>query len=101
MNDPINAHRRHALRTLGALGFSSLVPRLSLSSAAAATTTGEYPALVCVFLFGRNRSNKIIVPFTQCAYANDAAVRGAQGPSGLALPQASLLPITALASQTN
>jgi uncharacterized protein (DUF1501 family) len=93
--------RRRALGALSALGFSSLVPRLSLSSASAATTTGPYRALVCVFLFGGNDSNNMIVPFTTAGYNNYAAIRGAQASSGLALPQASLLPITDLASQTN
>jgi uncharacterized protein (DUF1501 family) len=101
MNDHFNPSRRNALRTLGALGFSSLVPQLSLSSATAATTTGPYRALVCVFLFGGNDSNNMIVPFTTSGYANYATVRGAQSASGLALPQSSLLPITDLSSQTN
>src|ERR1700754_1740703 len=85
--------RRRALGALSALGFSSLVPRLSLSSATAATTGGDYRALVCVFLFGGNDSNNLIVPFTTAGYGNYAALRGAQSASGLALPQASLLPL--------
>ena len=84
-----------ALSALGAsaLGFSSLVPRLSMSNAVAANVGGEYRALVCVFLFGGNDSNNMIVPFTTAAYNNYATVRGAQSAGGLALPQASLLPI--------
>ena len=98
--DPLPGRRR-ALGALSALGFSSLVPRLSLSSAAAATTTGEYRALVCVFLFGGNDSNNMIVPFTTSAYNNYATVRGAQSASGLALPQGTLLPITDKVGQAN
>ncbi len=88
-----HAGRRRALGALSALGFSSLVPKLSMSSAVAATTTGEYRALVCVFLFGGSDSNNMIVPFTTAEYANYANIRGAQSAGGLALTQASLLPI--------
>lgn len=85
--------RRRALGALSALGFSSLVPRLSLSSAVAANTTGEYRALVCIFLYGGNDSNNMIVPITTAAYNNYAGIRRAQSAGGLALPQGSLLPI--------
>jgi uncharacterized protein (DUF1501 family) len=100
-NHPDHPDRRRALGALSALAFSSLVPRLALSSATAATTTGEYRALVCVFLFGGNDSNNMIVPFTTAAYNNYATVRGAQSASGLALPQSTLLPIADLSAQTN
>ena len=96
MNDDQLPHpgRRKALGALSALGFSSLVPRLSLSSATAATTTGEYRALVCVFLFGGNDSNNMIVPITTAGYNAYATARGTQAAGGLSLPQGSLLPIT-------
>ena len=98
MDSPARPGRRRALGALSAmgvsaLGFSSLMPRLSMSSAVAASTTGDYRALVCVFLFGGNDSNNMIVPFTTAGYNTYATVRGAQGAGGLALPQASLLPI--------
>ena len=94
-NDHIPQHpgRRKALGALSALGFSSLVPRLSISSAAAANVTGDYRALVCVFLFGGNDSNNMIVPFTTAGYNTYATARGPQSAGGLALPQGSLLPI--------
>ena len=85
--------RRRALGALSALGFSSLVPRLSMSSAVAANTGGDYRALVCVFLFGGNDSNNMIVPFTTAGYGTYVAARGAQSAGGLALPQSTLLPI--------
>ncbi len=85
--------RRAALGALSALGFSSLMPRLSLSSAVAANTGGEYRALVCVFLFGGNDSNNMIVPFTTSGYGQYAAARGPQSAGGLTLPQANLLQI--------
>ena len=93
--------RRKALGALSALGFSALTPRLSLSSAMAATTTGDYRALVCVFLFGGNDSNNMIVPFTTAGYTAYAAARGAQSASGLALPQSTLLPIAEKNGATN
>ena len=99
-----NPGRRRAFGTLGALSalsFASLVPRLTLGTAQAAVTGPDYRALVCVFLFGGNDSNNMIVPFTNSAYSNYATLRGAQSASGLALPQSSLLPITDLAGQTN
>jgi uncharacterized protein (DUF1501 family) len=93
--------RRRALGALSALGFSSLAPRLSLSSASAATTSGEYRALVCVFLFGGNDSNNMIVPITTAGYNAYATARGAQNAGGLSLPQGSLLPITDRAGATS
>ncbi len=53
-----------------------------------AQSGSEYKALVCVFLFGGNDANNLIVPNDAAGYANYAALR-----TGLALPQASLLPI--------
>jgi uncharacterized protein (DUF1501 family) len=93
--------RRKALGALSALGFSSLVPRLVMSDARAATTTGEYRALVCIFLFGGNDSNNMIVPFTTSGYANYATLRGPQSAAGLALPQSALLPIGERSGQVN
>ena len=92
-HDPSRPGRRRALGALSALGFSSLMPRLSMSSAAAANTGGDYRALVCVFLFGGNDSNNMVVPFTTAGYNAYATARGAQSASGLALPQSTLLPI--------
>ena len=90
---PTKPDRRRALGALSALGFSSLFPRLAVSSAMAANTGGGYRALVCVFLYGGNDSNNMIVPFTNAAYNSYAAQRGSLSAGGLALPQASLLPI--------
>jgi uncharacterized protein (DUF1501 family) len=100
-DNALHPGRRRVLGALSALGVSALVPRLSLSSATAATTSGEYRALVCVFLFGGNDSNNMIVPFTTNAYNNYATVRGAQSAGGLALPQGTLLPIADRNGQAN
>ncbi|MES2390504.1 MAG: DUF1501 domain-containing protein [Acidobacteriota bacterium] len=55
----------------------------------------DYKALVCVFLFGGNDANNMLVPYDTAGYANYAALRTAGG-SSIALPQASLLPLTPL-----
>jgi uncharacterized protein (DUF1501 family) len=55
---------------------------------ALAQSAQDYKALVCVFLFGGNDSNNMIVPLSSSGYASYQQIR-----SVLALPQASLLPI--------
>ncbi len=55
---------------------------------ALAQSSQDYKALVCVFLFGGNDSNNMIVPLSSSGYASYQQAR-----SVLALPQASLLPI--------
>lgn len=54
---------------------------------ALAQSTSDYKALVCIFLFGGNDSNNLIVPLGS-NYANYASIR-----ANLALPQASILPL--------
>lgn len=90
--DKANARRRFLL---GA-------GRIALGSAAAMATMGQlqmvhaasrkadkYKALVCVYLFGGNDSFNMVVPRSSAAHATYQAARPA-----LAIPQASLLPIT-------
>lgn len=91
--------RRTILKSAGAL--SALLPSLpSLSlgglsalaplHALAATTSGlgDYRALVCVFLFGGNDSNNMVVPSDSASHALYAKPR-----PNLALPRDSLLPL--------
>ena len=52
---------------------------------------GDYKALVCIFLNGGNDGNNSVVPNYTAGYAQYAAARQSQG---LAISQASLLPIT-------
>jgi uncharacterized protein (DUF1501 family) len=56
---------------------------------ALAQSTQDYKALVCVFLFGGNDSNNMVVPLSSSGYASYQQIR-----SVLALSQGSLLPIT-------
>jgi len=87
--------RRRLLKGAMALGAAGLVPRLMMSSAHAGPLTG-YKALVCIFLYGGNDANNMIVPSgasgpnAEATYANYAAVRVAMSSGGLALTQASL-----------
>jgi uncharacterized protein (DUF1501 family) len=92
--------RRQFLRNslCAAVGTTSIVRTIfDLGSIAAAAelprAAGDYKALVCVFLYGGNDGNNMLVPRTGADYTQYAAERGL-----LALPQASLLPITPLTS---
>ena len=55
---------------------------------ALAQTAIDYKALVCVFLFGGNDSNNMVIPFDTTGYASYKSARG-----GLALAQNQLLPV--------
>ena len=79
-------------RSLAAIGAASLAGRLSQVSGLAQTACpSDYKALVCVFLFGGNDGNNLLIPISTPnsnpanSYAKYAAIR-----AGLALPQASL-----------
>ncbi|MGI9172470.1 MAG: DUF1501 domain-containing protein [Chthoniobacterales bacterium] len=88
--------RRCACAALGTTALASTVWNLRSIRAATANnallnTPGDYKALVCLFLYGGNDANNLIVPTNAADYASYAAAR-----QGLALPQASLLPISPL-----
>jgi uncharacterized protein (DUF1501 family) len=74
-----------ALTTTGILNTIFDLRRLS----AAPLDTSDYKALICLFLFGGNDANNVIIPHDANGYASYAAARGV-----LAIPQASLLPLT-------
>lgn len=83
--------RRGFLRTscctAAAAGVAaSNLNRLGLMSAFAQGT--DYKALVCIFLFGGNDANNMIIPYDTAGYNNYAQLR-----ANLALPQSVLLPI--------
>jgi uncharacterized protein (DUF1501 family) len=75
------------LSTLAGLGRFGM-----MSALAAGPTCTDYKALVCIFLFGGNDSNNLIVP-TDSRYSTYQAARGNQSLGGLAIPQTSLQPI--------
>src|SRR6202451_1286281 len=53
---------------------------------ALAQTSSDYKALVCIFMFGGNDANNMLIPFDTTGYGNYSSVRGA-----LALPQTTLV----------
>lgn len=68
-----------------AMGFDPL----STMRVLAQSPSSSYKALVCVFLYGGNDGNNMVVPYDATGYASYAAARGA-----IALSQSSLLPLT-------
>ena len=85
-------NRRRFLLNAAALGATPILPRF-LGPANAADVSG-YKALVVLFLFGGNDSQNMIVPITPAEYDGYSAARGGLAEAnGLALPQASLLPL--------
>jgi len=77
---------------LGGAVFTSSVRSLGLVNAfaqgkAVDTAAPDYKALVCIFLFGGNDCNNMVVPYTD--YTNYATRRGV-----LAIPQANLLQVS-------
>jgi uncharacterized protein (DUF1501 family) len=93
---PRGATRRQFMRqsVCAAVGMTSLASTLfdlRRVAAAAPASSADYKALVCVFLYGGNDSNNMIVPYDPTDYNSYAAVR-----QGLALPQNTLLPINLL-----
>jgi uncharacterized protein (DUF1501 family) len=82
--------RQAACAALGTSGLLNTIFDLRrLSAATISSAAGDYKALVCLFLFGGNDANNVIVPHDTSGYASYAAARGA-----LAISQASLLPLT-------
>lgn len=95
--------RRTSCAALGAAAFGASLKQFGLMSAlaqdnvgamgaqgTAAAAAAPYKALVCIFMFGGNDANNMVVPVDATRYAAYNAVRG---PSGLAIAQGSLLPI--------
>ena len=90
-----NLTRRRLLGGLAATTAGSIFPRLWMGDAIAAPSS-SYQALVCVFLYGGNDGNNMLVPITTTknTYQQYATARQPQSNGGVALTQASLLPIT-------
>ena len=72
---------------LGAAAFLSRLGRSSLLEAAQADAATDYKALVCVFLFGGNDANNMVIPYDD--YASYQKVRG----TNLTIAKASLLKV--------
>jgi uncharacterized protein (DUF1501 family) len=94
MNSPNDLSRRRfigrACAAVGATGMLSALAQLRMIGAVAADSSpSDYKALVCLFLYGGNDSNNLLVPVDNANYQIYAADR-----TVLALPQPSLLPIS-------
>lgn len=80
---------------LGAAAFTSGLQRFGMINALAQAQTAaatDYRALVCIFLFGGNDGNNMIVPYD--GYTDYSKVRGVAGTSGsIAIAQSDLLQI--------
>lgn len=83
---------RGACATLGYGALAGTIGDLYRLNAVAAAG-GDFRALVCVFLYGGNDANNMLVPRSGADYSLYAAARG-----GLAIPPASSLPIAPAAS---
>src|SRR6202047_2313829 len=90
----VDGNRRSFLRTVGALssfGLASRFDALNFIADAEAQSATDYRALVCVFMFGGNDGNNMVIPIDTAGYGRYAVSRLVA--SGINLPQASLLPI--------
>src|SRR5256714_15098496 len=81
--------RQAACAALTTTGLLNTIFDLRRLSAATVPSGNDYKALICLFLFGGNDANNVIVPHDTSGYASYAAARGT-----LAIPQMSLLPLT-------
>ena len=91
----IDLHRRQFLQrgaALGSFGLANCLPGIGISAASAQAMPG-YRALVCVFLFGGNDGNNMVVPFDATEYAGTYGL-ARPDTSGINIPLASLLPVT-------
>lgn len=99
MLTPLDLTRRkfigNACAAVGATGILSALAQLRVigaiaaDAAASAAAPSDYKALVCVFLYGGNDTNNVIIPYDTSSYATYQAQRTA-----LAINRANLLPIT-------
>jgi uncharacterized protein (DUF1501 family) len=80
--------RQAACAALGTTGLINTIFDLRKLSAATIPAS-DYKALVCLFLYGGNDANNVIIPHDNSGYNAYAAARGI-----LAIPQSSLLPLT-------
>lgn len=77
-----------SLATTGIGAYSDL-RRIAAAAAPMSKAAGDYKALVCLFLFGGNDSNNMVIPTSATEFAQY------QGPrANLAIPAANILPIT-------
>ncbi len=97
MNAPYVITRRRLLQAIasaGAVSATGTIDGLGLSAALAQSAPlNDYKAIVCVFLFGGNDANNLIVPLETAEYNLYETARGSQATQGLTLTREELLPI--------
>jgi uncharacterized protein (DUF1501 family) len=86
LHSRLHLPRRQFLTNAGALGLSSMLPLVSQQASAALSE--DYRAIVCVFMFGGNDANNMVVPRDPADYTQYAGPRGR-----LAIPRDNLLSI--------
>ena len=93
--------RRAFLKRSGQLALTGTALPLALNLAAMGeaaafnSTSGDYKALVCVFLYGGNDYGNTVVPYDNASYDLYSTIRGgaaARAAGGIALGQAALFP---------
>ena len=90
--DPSRRQFLHrACAAVGTVAMASTVWDLRMMNAAIAATSSitDYKALVCLFLYGGNDANNLVIPYDAERYNLYSAAR-----INLAIPQANLLPLT-------
>jgi len=86
---------RLGCRTISAIGAAATFGTAGLMTARA-QSSGGYKAMVCIFLFGGNDSNNLLIPNDAATYANYQKIR-----QNLAIPQNSLVTIHDPATNVN
>ena len=85
----MNLSRRNTLKALSAGALASGLNGFTLPFAHAQNAPADYKALVCIFLFGGNDGNNMIIPADAAGYAAYSGIRNAD--SGLNIAQSELL----------
>lgn len=100
-NGAIDQSRRAFLKRSTVLGIAGsatpFVMNLAAIGEAAAATSGDYKALVCIFLYGGNDYANTVTPYDQASYDLYAGLRGSIAHGRDTLAATVLNPATALA----
>lgn len=83
--------RRQVLRSAALMAAAG--PLGSMGSLSAELPSSGYKALVCIFLYGGNDGNNIIIPTDTAGYANYLQARGVVGAGGLSLNRSAIVPL--------
>ena len=86
---------RLGCRTLSTIGAAAAFGQAGLMTARA-QSSGDYKAIVCIFLFGGNDANNLLIPNDTATYANYQKIR-----QNLAISQGSLVTIHDPATNAN